>query len=201
MSTPSKLNLKRVADQINVILTQIFRQYVAQGSPTKLGGLRFLDVESSKTFAFEKTGLSEDGQGNLLLLSAPYASIDQDKEPQQITDKKVVEAEIIERVKGEVLQILSHGPYGKEIQHLIVRPSKDAGKSDRFFIEAGYNLPTNQRPQHEQATAYAQSHNLTDSREAVNRILEEHVLPMADEIMEFLIHNLRSVHAAEFAEK
>ena len=49
--------------------------------------------------------------------------------------------------------------------------------------------------------AYAQSHNLTDSREAVNRILEEHVLPMADEIMEFLIHNLRSVHAAEFAEK
>lgn len=201
MSTPSKLNLKRVADQINVILTQIFRQYVAQGSPTKLGGLRFLDVESSKTFAFEKTGLSEDGQGNLLLLSAPYASIDQDKEPQQITDKKVVEAEIIERVKGEVLQILSHGPYGKEIQHLIVRPSKDAGKSDRFFIEVGYYLPTSQWLQDEQVIAYAQSRNLTDSREAVNRILEEHVLPMADEIMEFLIHNLRSVHAAEFAEK
>lgn len=195
MSAQTNLNLSRVADQINVILTQIFRQYVAQGSPTKLGGLRFLDVESSKTFAFEKTEVSEDGKGNVLLFSAPYASIDQDKEPTEVTDKKVVEADVVERVKKEVKQILSAGPHGNDIQCLIVRPSKDAGKSDRFFIEVGYYLPTSEWLSDENIIAYAESHRLDNMRDALVRILEEKILPMADGIMQFLIHNLRSMKA------
>ena len=195
MSAQTNLNLSRVADQINVILTQIFRQYVAQGSPTKLGGLRFLDVESSKTFAFEKTEVSEDGKGNILLFSAPYASIDQDKEPTEVTDKKVVEADVVERVKKEVKQILSAGPHGNDIQCLIVRPSKDAGKSDRFFIEVGYYIPTSEWLSDENIIAYADSHRLDNMRDALVRILEEKILPMADGIMQFLIHNLRSMKA------
>ncbi len=195
MSAQTNLNLSRVADQINVILTQIFRQYVAQGSPTKLGGLRFLDVESSKTFAFEKTEVSEDGKGNILLFSAPYASIDQDKEPTEVTDKKVVEADVVERVKKEVKQILSAGPHGNDIQCLIVRPSKDAGKSDRFFIEVGYYIPTSEWLSDENIIAYAESHRLDNMRDALVRILEEKILPMADGIMQFLIHNLRSMKA------
>ena len=195
MSAQTNLNLSRVADQINVILTQIFRQYVAQGSPTKLGGLRFLDVESSKTFAFEKTGVSEDGKGNILLFSAPYASIDQDKEPTEVTDKKVVEADVVERVKKEVKQILSAGPHGNDIQCLIVRPSKDAGKSDRFFIEVGYYIPTSEWLSDENIIAYAESHRLDNMRDALVRILEEKILPVADGIMQFLIHNLRSMKA------
>ena len=195
MSAQTNLNLSRVADQINVILTQIFRQYVAQGSPTKLGGLRFLDVESSKTFAFEKTEVSEDGKGNVLLFSAPYASIDQDKEPTEVTDKKVVEADMVERVKKEVKQILSAGPHGNDIQCLIVRPSKDAGKSDRFFIEVGYYIPTSEWLSDENIIAYAESHRLDNMRDALVRILEEKILPMADGIMQFLIHNLRSMKA------
>ena len=195
MSAQTNLNLSRVADQINVILTQIFRQYVAQGSPTKLGGLRFLDVESSKTFAFEKTEVSEDGKGNILLFSAPYASIDQDKEPTDVTDKKVVEADVVERVKKEVKQILSAGPHGNDIQCLIVRPSKDAGKSDRFFIEVGYYIPTSEWLSDENIIAYAESHRLDNMRDALVRILEEKILPMADGIMQFLIHNLRSMKA------
>lgn len=195
MSAQTNLNLSRVADQVNVILTQIFRQYVAQGSPTKLGGLRFLDVESSKTFAFEKTEVSEDGKGNILLFSAPYASIDQDKEPTEVTDKKVVEADVVERVKKEVKQILSAGPHGNDIQCLIVRPSKDAGKSDRFFIEVGYYIPTSEWLSDENIIAYAESHRLDNMRDALVRILEEKILPMADGIMQFLIHNLRSMKA------
>ncbi|MGM9999655.1 MAG: hypothetical protein ACI38Q_09760 [Candidatus Bruticola sp.] len=195
MSAQNNLNLNRVADQINVILTQIFRDYVAQGSPTKLGGLRFLDVESSKTFAFEKTEVSEDGKGNILLFSAPYASIDQDKEPTEVTDKKVVEADVVERVKKEVMQILRAGAYGNDISCLIVRPSKDAGKSDRFFIEVGYFVPTVEWLSDENIIAYASAHNLSNMRSALVRILEEKILPMARAIMEFLIHNLRSMKA------
>ena len=195
MPTQTKLDLSRIASQIDVILTQIFRRYVAQGSPTKLGGLRFLDRESSKTFAFEKTETADDGVGSLLLFSAPYASIDQDKDPSEVTDKRVVETDALERVKREVSQILSQGPHGEAVRHLSVRPSKDAGKSDRFFIEVGYYIPTSEWLTDEAIIAYAQEHRLTDTNKVLVRILEEKVLPIADEIMQFLIHNLRSVQA------
>lgn len=59
------LNLKRIGEEIDILLTEIYGEYVAEGSPTKLGGLRFLDVPSAKTFAFERTQPLEDG--NLLV--------------------------------------------------------------------------------------------------------------------------------------
>ena len=69
-ATASKgLNLQRIGETIDILLTEIYGEYVAEGSPTKLGGLRFLDVPSAKTFAFEKTQPLDEG--NLLVLSAP----------------------------------------------------------------------------------------------------------------------------------
>ena len=65
----TELNLKRIGEEIDILLTEIYGEYVAEGSPTKLGGLRFLDVPSAKTFAFEKCQPYEDG--NLLMISAP----------------------------------------------------------------------------------------------------------------------------------
>lgn len=165
----TQVNLSRIADQMNVILTQIFRQYVAQGSPTKLGGLRFLDVESSKTFAFEKTRVAENGQGNLLVLSAPYSGKEED-----------------------VRHLLHDGPHGKEIQHLQVRASSDVGKADKLFVEVGYYLPTLEWITDDTIREYAEQHKHTNSREALIGILEQQLLPMADEIMEFLIHKLRT---------
>ena len=51
----TQIDLRRIAEQIDVVLTEIYAEYVAKGSPTKLGGLRFLDVQSAKTFAYEKS--------------------------------------------------------------------------------------------------------------------------------------------------
>ena len=167
--TQTAVSLNRIADQMNLVLTQIFRRYVAQGSPTKLGGLRFLDVESSKTFAFEKSLVSDDKKGNLLVLSAPFAGKEKDIEP-----------------------ILKAGPHGKDIRHLNVRASRDAGKADKFFVEVGYFVPTLEWVADENIIAFAKEHKMNSANEALNGILEEKLLPMADEIMDFIIHHLRA---------
>lgn len=163
------INLSRIADQMNVVLTQIFRNYVAKGSPTKLGGLRFLDVESSKTFAFEKTKVCEDPKGNLLVVSAPYHG-----------------------KKEDICHILYDGPYGSEIKHLTVRASTDVGKSDRLFIEVGYFVPTLEWLADEEVIAFSQSHHNINSHDSIIGILEEKLLPVANEIIEFLITELRN---------
>ena len=196
MSTQTNLDLQRVANQIDVVLTQIFRSYVSKGCPTKLGGLRFLDLESSKTFAFEKTAVSENGLGNVLLFSAPYANIDQDKDPTKakITDQKVVQEDAIAKAKVEIINILSKGPHNDAIETLNIRASNDRNKSDRFFIDVGYYVPTSELLSDEAIIAYAKEHNISTSREVIVRILEEKVKPMAEEIMDFLTKNLHVKH-------
>ncbi|MDO5296601.1 MAG: hypothetical protein Q4F00_08220 [bacterium] len=168
MSTQTSLKLDRIAEQMDVVLTQIFRNYVSLGSPTKLGGLRFLDVECSKTFAFEKTRVAEDGKGTLLVLSAPY-------------DGKA----------EDIRHILEAGPHGQEIKHIEVRASSDVGKKDRLFIEVGYYIPISDWLTDEAIIAYAHEHKSANSHDALIGILETRLLPIASEIMSFLIEQIR----------
>ncbi|MGI5844841.1 MAG: hypothetical protein ACOX9B_11760 [Candidatus Xenobium sp.] len=167
--TQTQIDLDRLADEMNVILTDIFGRYVAQGSPTKLGGLRFLDVQSSKTFAFEKTEVSEDKTGNLLVLSAPYRGTEED-----------------------IRKALTKGPYGKEIRRVTVRGSADAGKADKRFVEVAYYMPTASWLTDEAIMDFAKKHKMTSSRDALTGILKEKVLPPASEVMEYLISEIRA---------
>ena len=153
---------------MDVVLTQIFRNYVSLGSPTKLGGLRFLDVECSKTFAFEKTRVTEDKRGALLVLSAPY-------------DGKA----------EDIRHILEAGPHGKDIRHLEVRASSDVGKRDKLFIEVGYYVPVADWLTDSEIMDYAHEHKCANSHDALIGILEKRLLPIADALMTFLIEQIR----------
>ncbi len=178
MATNTDLNLNRIANQMDVVLTQIFRDYVKKGSPTKLGGLRFLDVKCSKTFAFEKTRIAEDGKGNLLILSAPYNGNADD-----------------------IRHILENGPYGSEIRLLEVRASSDAGKGDKQFVEVGYYLPTNSWLSDEQIINFYRERKCASTNDALVGIIEEKLLPIASEIMKFLIEQIRIFTEAKAKER
>lgn len=159
------IDFGRIAEQIDVVLTEIYARYVAQGSPTKLGGLRFLDVESAKTFAFEKTRGLDDAC--LLVISAPYGE-----------NKEVVEAK------------LQEGPHAGLLQEVVVRTSSDAGKGNKYFFEAGYRLDISKWLTDESISGVMQSFNCTGNQ-AVTRLLKEHVLPIAAEIMEYFVKIVR----------
>lgn len=159
------LNLKRIGEEIDILLTEIYGEYVAEGSPTKLGGLRFLDVPSAKTFAFEKTQPLEGG--NLLVLSAPMVS-----------DQATVEKQMKE------------GPHPKSFHELAVRTSSDAGKGNKFFLELSYRLPTASWLTDEaiRKTAEAEGCN---GNQAVIQLLKDGVLPIARDVMAHFIQVVR----------
>lgn len=164
------LDLQRVADEVNVILTEVYGNYVAQGSPTKLGGLRFLDVESSKTFAFERTEVAGDGIGNLLVLSAPA--------PAKLSEEAL-------------RKVLEAGPHGDRIRRLTVRGSSDVGKADKRFMEVAYYFETAQWLTDDQIMAYAKEHHIVNAREAMVGIIQAKLLPIAGDVMENLITEIR----------
>lgn len=159
------LDLERIAEQIDVVLTQIFAEYVAKGSPTKLGGLRFLDVESAKTFAFEKSREAENG--NLLVLSAPFSE-----------NKEAIEAK------------LQAGPHADLLRDVAVRTSSDAGKGNKYFFEAAYFLDTPAWLTDEAISKTMAQFECTGNT-AVTRLLKEHVLPKAAAVMEYFIKIVR----------
>lgn len=161
----TQLNLKRLGEEIDILLTEIYGEYVAKGSPTKLGGLRFLDVPSAKTFAFEKTTPLEDG--NLLILSAP-----------KVADEKTIE------------QQMKDGPHSKSFQEVVVRTSSDAGKGNKYFLELGYKLPTTQWITDEAITKMAQTEGC-NGNEAVILLLKQDVLPIARDVMAHFIEVVR----------
>lgn len=161
----AELNLKRIGEEIDILLTDIYGEYVAEGSPTKLGGLRFLDVPSAKTFAFEKTQSQDDG--NLLILSAP-----------SVGDQKTVEKQ------------MKAGPHSKSLNEFAVRTSPDAGKGNKFFLELSYRLPTVSWLTEDaiRKTAEAEGCN---GNEAVIALLKKEVLPIAREVMAHFIQVIR----------
>lgn len=164
----AKIDYGRVGEAINVILTDIYGEYVAMGSPTKLGGLRFLDVQSSKTFAFEKTLAVPEEEGNLLILSAPAGDTD------------ALEKE------------LRKGPHGKQIKEFVVRASSDAGKGGKKFVEVAYLMPTGQWLSEKSVADYAKKHHLTNGNDVIIWILRDQVLPMAREIMANFVTLIRN---------
>lgn len=159
------LDLTRIAEQIDVVLTEIYAQYVAKGSPTKLGGLRFLDVQSAKTFAFEKSRATD--KGNLLVVSAPFSE-----------NKEAIEAK------------LQEGPHADLLREVVVRTSSDAGKGNKYFFEAAYFMDTVSWLT-EKAISEVMSQYDCTGNQAVLRLLKEHVLPKAGSIMEYFVKIVR----------
>lgn len=164
-NSATSLDLKRIGEQINVILTAIYGKYVAQGSPTKLGGLRFLDVQSAKTFAFEKTQVS--GKGNLLVLSAPVSD-----------DREVLEAK------------LKSAPHSDLLREIVVRTSPDMGKKNKYFVEVTYFLDTTAWLT-DAAVSKVMERDNCNGNEAIIALLKAHVLPIASVLMERFIESLR----------
>lgn len=161
----AQLNLKRIGEEIDVLLTEIYGEYVAEGSPTKLGGLRFLDVPSAKTFAFEKCQPHEDG--NLLLISAPA-----------VGEEKVLTKQI------------KSGPHKKLIHEINVRRSSDAGKGNKSFVEVSYTLDTTEWLNDADITKIAESEGC-NGNEAITVILKRNVLPIARDVMAHFISVIR----------
>lgn len=162
------MNFQRIGEEINVALTEIYGQYVAKGSPTKLGGLRFLDVASAKTFAFEKTMVHPSGEGNLLVLSAPFAG------DQQTIEKK-----------------LKKGVHSDMLHEVIVRTSKDQGKKGKYFVEAAYTLDTATWLNDKNVEKMMKEHCLP-AHEAIKMLINEHVLPVAEKVMELYVQVMRN---------
>lgn len=163
--TNVSLDLRRIGQQIDVALTEIYANYVAKGSPTKLGGLRFLDVESAKTFAFEASRPTENG--NLLVISAPFSE-----------NQEAIEAK------------LKEGPHADRLREVVVRTSSDAGKKNKYFFEAAYYLETPEWITDKAVTAVVEEFECSGNQ-AVNRLLNQHVLPIADAIMAYFIQIVR----------
>lgn len=161
----SQIDLRRIAEQIDVVLTEIYAEYVAKGSPTKLGGLRFLDVQSAKTFAFEKSTVIGDGNG--LVVSAPYSE-----------NKEVIEGK------------LKEGPHVDLLRDIQVRNSPDAGKKNKYFFEAAYYIDSKKWLTDEAISAVVTRFECTGNQ-AVTRLLKENVLPIARQIMEYFIQIVR----------
>ena len=161
----AQMNLKRVGEHIDILLTEIYGEYVAEGSPTKLGGLRFLDVPSAKTFAFEKCQPHEEG--NLLMISAPA-----------VGEEKVLTKQI------------KAGPHKKSIAEVAVRKSSDVGKGNKSFVEVSYKLPTLKWLSDEDVRKVAEAEHC-NGNEAITVILKREVLPIAREVMAHFISVIR----------
>lgn len=161
----AQLNLERIGEEIDILLTEIYGEYVAEGSPTKLGGLRFLDVPSAKTFALEKCAPHEEG--NLLLISAPA-----------VGEEKVLKKQI------------KAGPHSKSLQDIVVRNSSDAGKGGKSFVEVSYKLPTIKWLNDDDVSKVAESEKC-NTNQAINLILKTQVLPIARDTMAHFIGVIR----------
>ena len=161
----AELNLKRIGEEIDILLTEIYGEYVAQGSPTKLGGLRFLDVPSAKTFAFEKCRPYEEG--NLLVISAPAVG---------------EEKALTKQIKA--------GPHSKTLEEIVVRRSSDAGKGNKSFVEVTYKLPTAKWLTDEDIEKVATKEQV-NGNEAIAVILKKQVLPIARDVMAHFIGVIR----------
>ena len=156
------LNKHLLSEEIDDVLAKVLGQFLVQGSPTKHGGLRFLDIQSAKTFGFERT--QEHDNGNLLIISAPAAPDSEER----LTEK------------------LRKGPHSDRLHSVAVRPSPDPGKKRKMFVEAKYFLPTGDLISIENVTKYANAHKVNSS-DAVKRILREYIIPMGKEVMDHLI--------------
>ena len=170
----TNINYKLISEEINQILGGLYGLYISDGRPTKKGGLRFLDVKSNKTFGFEKT--RETSNGNLLVFSAPYYF------PLENT-------EIKEKLENE----LRKSEHSDQIFEIWIRASRDKGKENKNFVEVKYNIPTEELLSDENITKYAKDHNMTNSKMIIKYILKDYVAPFAKAEMDHLIDIIRNL--------
>lgn len=177
-TTKGAINYRLVSEEIDTILAEVLGMFLVQGSPTKHGGLRFLDVESAKTFGFERT--REEGDRNVVKISAPAEL--------NLTKLELANEEKVKKARAEAcLRLEEQIRQGPHAPHVItVRPSPDPGKAKKMFVEVQYLIPTSELLADDKVIDYAQHKGITAS-EAVRRILREHVIPLAKESMDHLI--------------
>lgn len=181
---PAELKTRLVSEEIDTILAQVLGKFLVQGAPTKHGGLRFLDIDSAKTFGFEKTQEYKDG--NLLIISAPC-------NPEKARGAKGNEPfdELKKQAEERIEAAVKSGPHADRLHSVAVRPSPDMAKKRKMFVEVQYFIPTKKLIDDNAVLKYAKAHGLTNTSEAVKRILREHVIPMAKESMDHLITVIR----------
>lgn len=160
------LSNRLVSEEIDDVLAKVLGKFLVQGSPTKHGGLRFLDIQSAKTFGFERT--QEHGNSNLLIISAPAVPDSEER----LTEK------------------MRKGPHADRLHSVTVRPSPDPGKKRKMFVEVQYVIPTAELVNDKAITKYATEHKVSSS-EAVKRILRDYIIPMGKEVMDHLIVVIR----------
>lgn len=178
------LNNRLISEEIDTILAQVLGKFLVQGSPTKHGGLRFLDITSAKTFGFERT--QEYKKGNLLVISAPSA-------PEKSTGPKGTETfdELKQLTEERLTARIKEGPHADRLHAVNVRPSPDPGKKKKTFVEVQYIIPTADLIKDKAILDYANKHGLSNTSEAVKRILREYIVPMAKDTMDHLIQVIR----------
>jgi hypothetical protein len=181
----ANLNYRLISEEIDTILAEVLGKFLVQGSPTKHGGLRFLDIDSAKTFGFERTKVLDDK--NLLILSAPAEL--------RLTKAELFDAKKVEETRNAVTARLNEGihqgPHASAIHEVTVRPSPDPGKAKKLFVEVRFFIPTSEILSDDKVEAYARTKG-TDTSEAVRRLLREHIIPMAKSSMDHLIQVVRA---------
>lgn len=179
------LNMQLISQEIDTVLAQVLGKFLVQGSPTKHGGLRFLDIESAKTFGFERT--QEHKNGNLLIISAPI-------NPDKAKGLKGTETadEVKKMTEERVEQAMKGGPHADMLHSVMLRPSPDPGKKRKMFVEVQYLIPTAKLLGDKAIMDYAKKHSLSNTSEAVKRILRDFVIPIGKESMDHLIKVIRT---------
>ena len=163
------MNYELIANEVDNVLSKVHDVYLSQGRPTKKGGLRFLDWQSEKTFAFEKTEKSENG--NFLVLSAPMS-----KDTAENIEKK-----------------LKKGDYSKNLHEIKIRESKDKTKAGKQFIEIYYSIPVAEILEDKKIEQYlSKNHNVKTASNAVKNILHGYVEPMAKRCMDNFVEVMRA---------
>ncbi len=189
----ARTSLELLSDEINTILAEVLGQFLVQGNPTKHGGLRFLDVQSAKTFGFEPTQVVKDG--NLVVISGPVEVKFDERDPANLKltlDEKAKKIEDLKvKARERIENAIKKGPHSDTLHRVDVRASRDKGKSKKLFVEVQYLVPTAKLVSDANVLAYAQKHGMTNTSEAVRRILREHVVAMAKGAMDHLVGLLR----------
>ncbi len=186
MASPkmAELNMVLISEEINTILAKVLGKFLVKGSPTKHGGLRFLDVQSANTFGFESSTeyKTNEEKGNLVVISAPVnpgQSVDAPDEP-------------VMRAEARIQESMAQGPHAELLRSVQVRPSRDPGKKKKYFVYVQYLIKTCDLLEDDAVIDFAKRHAITSTSEAVKRILREAVEPVAEETMNHLITVIRN---------
>jgi hypothetical protein len=190
MAASAVTNYKLISEEINTILAEVLGKFLVAGAPMKHGGLRFLDIMSAKTFGFERSQEVKDS--NLLILSAPLDITPDRNDPNFFSKER--QEEVREGARARIEEALKAGPHAKELHNVIVRPSPDPGKSRKMFVEIQYLIPTSKLISDKAILDYANKHSLTNTSEAVKRVLREYIVPMAKDTMDHFIVVIRGEH-------